>query len=163
DRLEVLASDPTCARICGAAVVDLALALLSSTRIASEAPERAGLYLGTVGSAAGMSFDAVRIVGLSEGSIPPTVRGDPVLPDALRRTDIGPALVGAELLRIAQPSLPSDWHDRLAAGRPEVPRRWHERAAVDLTALTASAPTPDAWHPMDGVFDIMPAADVVGL
>jgi hypothetical protein len=42
------------------------------------------VYVGTVASAAGLAFDAVRIVGLAEGSIPSAPREDPVLPGFLR-------------------------------------------------------------------------------
>lgn len=43
------------------------------------------LYIGTVRGAAGLGFDAVRFVGLAEGSIPPTLREDAVLPTPLRQ------------------------------------------------------------------------------
>lgn len=42
------------------------------------------VYVGTVEGAAGLAFDAVRIIGLAEGSIPSSPREDPVLPAALR-------------------------------------------------------------------------------
>jgi hypothetical protein len=42
------------------------------------------VYVGTVHGAAGLEFDAVRVVGLSEGVIPSQPREDPVLPGKLR-------------------------------------------------------------------------------
>jgi hypothetical protein len=42
------------------------------------------IYLGTLAGAHGLSFAALRIVGLAEGSVPSAVREDPVLPDAAR-------------------------------------------------------------------------------
>ena len=42
------------------------------------------VYVGDVASAAGLSFEAVRVVGLSEGALPAAPRESPVLPDALR-------------------------------------------------------------------------------
>jgi RecB family exonuclease/inactivated superfamily I helicase len=42
------------------------------------------VFVGSVADAAGIDFDAVRILGLCEGTIPPAVREDPVLPDAMR-------------------------------------------------------------------------------
>ena len=42
------------------------------------------VYVGTIGAAAGLEFQAVRILGLCEGAIPSVAREDPVLPDRLR-------------------------------------------------------------------------------
>jgi inactivated superfamily I helicase/CRISPR/Cas system-associated exonuclease Cas4 (RecB family) len=42
------------------------------------------VYVGTVQGAAGLEFDAVRVVGLSEGVMPSQPREDPVLPGKLR-------------------------------------------------------------------------------
>jgi RecB family exonuclease len=42
------------------------------------------VFVGTLAAAAGLSFQAVRIIGLSEGTVPPSHREDPVLPDRLR-------------------------------------------------------------------------------
>lgn len=45
----------------------------------------AGLYIGTLESAIGLDFDAVRVLGLSEGSVPPSPREHPLFADADRR------------------------------------------------------------------------------
>ncbi|HET6582860.1 MAG TPA: PD-(D/E)XK nuclease family protein, partial [Nannocystaceae bacterium] len=82
-RLELLATDPSCGRTRGTAVLRMVRTVAAEIRLPSML-ERGGVYVGTVQGAAGLAFDAVRIIGLSEGSIPPTVRGDPVLPDDLR-------------------------------------------------------------------------------
>ena len=44
-----------------------------------------GIFVGTLADAACLRFQAVRVVGLTEGAVPSTVREDPVLPDELRR------------------------------------------------------------------------------
>jgi RecB family exonuclease len=44
----------------------------------------AAVYVGTIGAAGGLAFQAVRILGLSEGALPPAVREDAVLPDRMR-------------------------------------------------------------------------------
>ena len=44
----------------------------------------AGLYIGTLESAISLDFDAVRVLGLAEGSMPPTPREHPLLSDATR-------------------------------------------------------------------------------
>lgn len=49
------------------------------------------VYIGTLAGARGLSFAAVRIVGLAEGSVPSAVREDPVLSDAAR-TELSPFL-----------------------------------------------------------------------
>jgi hypothetical protein len=42
------------------------------------------IYLGTLAGARGLSFRAVRLLGLVEGAVPSAVREDPLLPDAAR-------------------------------------------------------------------------------
>ncbi len=42
------------------------------------------VYVGTVAGAAGLDFEAVRVIGLCEGVLPSTPREDPVLPERLR-------------------------------------------------------------------------------
>jgi RecB family exonuclease len=42
------------------------------------------VYVGTVGSAAGLDFQAVRILGLCEGALPSPGREDAILPDGMR-------------------------------------------------------------------------------
>lgn len=42
------------------------------------------VYLGTLAGVRGLSFRAVRLIGLIEGAVPSAVREDPVLPDAAR-------------------------------------------------------------------------------
>ncbi len=42
-----------------------------------------GVYIGTLESAIGLSFDAVRVLGLAEGSVPPAPREHPLLHDTL--------------------------------------------------------------------------------
>jgi hypothetical protein len=42
------------------------------------------VYLGTFAGVRGLSFRAVRLIGLIEGAVPSAVREDPVLPDAAR-------------------------------------------------------------------------------
>ncbi|MHC5021183.1 MAG: PD-(D/E)XK nuclease family protein, partial [Planctomycetota bacterium] len=42
-------------------------------------------YIGTIAGAAGLAFDAVRVLGLSEGAFPARPAVDPILPDTDRR------------------------------------------------------------------------------
>lgn len=61
-----------------------------------------GLYIGTLESAISLDFDAVRVLGLAEGSVPSTPREHPLLSDAMR-TSLSAALplsVDASFLRL---------------------------------------------------------------
>ncbi len=60
------------------------------------------VYVGTIRSAAGLSFDAVRIVGLAEGHWPSVSREDPVLPDRLRELVPTPGLQTTTARSLAQ-------------------------------------------------------------
>ena len=40
-----------------------------------------GVFVGPIASAAGMTFDIVHLVGMIEGSVPPSLRDDPLLPE----------------------------------------------------------------------------------
>jgi hypothetical protein len=42
------------------------------------------VYVGTVGGAVGLEFEAVRVIGLCEGALPSNPREDPVVPGSLR-------------------------------------------------------------------------------
>ena len=64
--------------------LDSVRAALGSLRLGRGRFGEPAVYVGTVASAAGLPFDAVRIVGLAEGSIPSAPREDPVLPGFLR-------------------------------------------------------------------------------
>lgn len=97
-RTAPICADATCREIRGVAALELLGSVLSRTRVSPEtstlAARTAAVYVGTVAGAAGLTFDAVRVIGMCEGSIPPTVRGDPVLPDELRAM-VSPRLVTA--------------------------------------------------------------------
>ncbi|MFY3743278.1 PD-(D/E)XK nuclease family protein [Anaeromyxobacter sp. Red801] len=58
--------------------------IVRSGRVAAGRFGEPAVFVGSVADAAGLEFDAVRVLGLCEGSVPPAVREDPVLPDAMR-------------------------------------------------------------------------------
>ena len=76
----------------GAAAVDLVEERLLSLRIPTCRFGEPAVYVGTIAGAVGLEFQAVRILGLAEGSLPSPGREDPVLPDAMRR-EVDPLLV----------------------------------------------------------------------
>ena len=45
-------------------------------------PTGGGVFISTLGVAAGMSFDAVWLVGMIEGAVPPAIRPDPLIPES---------------------------------------------------------------------------------
>lgn len=52
-----------------------------AARIGQLGPTGSGVFVSRFGTATGMSFDAVWLVGMIEGSVPPSVRPDPLLPE----------------------------------------------------------------------------------
>jgi RecB family exonuclease len=65
-----------------------------TTRVAGGRFGEPAVYVGTVTGAVGLSFAAVRVIGLAEGHLPSVPREDPVLPDAVRAA-LSPALATA--------------------------------------------------------------------
>ena len=52
-----------------------------SAPIGQLGPTGSGVFVSRFGTAAGMNFDAVWLVGMIEGAVPPSVRPDPLLPE----------------------------------------------------------------------------------
>jgi RecB family exonuclease len=69
----------------GASAIDLVEDRLLSLRIPTCRFGEPAVYVGTLAGAVELEFQAVRILGLAEGSLPSPVREDPVLPDSMRR------------------------------------------------------------------------------
>lgn len=93
ERLAPLAAGVGVALVGDAALAAIEDAILT-TRASSERFGEPAVYVGTVAGAAGLSFAAVRIIGLAEGHVPSVPREDPVLPDVLRAA-LSPALATA--------------------------------------------------------------------
>ncbi|HEU4382132.1 MAG TPA: PD-(D/E)XK nuclease family protein [Anaeromyxobacteraceae bacterium] len=82
---------PACAGPLGQALAgEAALQVVQERLLALRVPVRRfgepAVYVGTVQGAVGLDFEAVRVVGLSEGALPSLPTEDPVLPDDLRET-----------------------------------------------------------------------------
>ncbi|MEO8840025.1 MAG: PD-(D/E)XK nuclease family protein, partial [Kofleriaceae bacterium] len=80
-----LAADPVTIPIVGIAAVELVGVRLRAQRLHAGRFGDPAIYIGTIASAAGLSFSAVRMIGLAEGSFPGTQREDAILPRELRR------------------------------------------------------------------------------
>lgn len=83
--LQGLSDDTVCASLQG----DDALRVIEDTLLAMRIPQKRygepAVFVGSIASAVGLSFRAVRILGLAEGSLPSIPREDPVLPDEYRQ------------------------------------------------------------------------------
>lgn len=83
--MDLLCAEEGCAAVAGMAALELIEETLTSARIPLGRVGDPSVYVGTVAGAVGVSFTAVRIVGVAEGAIPSVPREDPVLPDSMRR------------------------------------------------------------------------------
>ena len=79
-----------------------------------------GVFVSSIGAAAGMSFDVVWVLGMVEGGMPPAIRPDPLLPEA-------------------------EW--QAAGGEPRVDRRIAAERYDYLSAL-ATAPRRELSYPV---------------
>ncbi|HET9619799.1 MAG TPA: PD-(D/E)XK nuclease family protein, partial [Kofleriaceae bacterium] len=106
------------------------------------------IYIGTISSAARLSFTAVRVLGLAESVFPGTLRGDPILPPVLR--DRLPRHTIAHddefaLMRLqALDQVIRGTRDRIAfsVSRSDSAGGEHEPAGVFLALLAALTRTP---------------------
>ncbi|MFL5274037.1 MAG: PD-(D/E)XK nuclease family protein [Anaeromyxobacteraceae bacterium] len=111
------------------------------------------VYVGTVAGAAGLTFAAVRVVGLCEGVLPSAPREDPVVPEALRASI--EAAVPGRVVRSAADRAAAQVHTLaaavdgagdavvLSAPRVDLARTEREPAALFVDAAAALG-RPDA-------------------
>jgi hypothetical protein len=79
-----LAEDAVTARVVGLEAVELIEATLCAMRLEAGRHGEPAIYVGTITSAAGLPFTAVRVIGLAESVFPGTLRADAILPPELR-------------------------------------------------------------------------------
>jgi RecB family exonuclease len=82
--LDALATDEIAGRTAGDEALALVEAAIAATRVAEGRYGEPAVYVGSVAGAQGLSFRALRVIGLAEGHLPALPREDPVVPDALR-------------------------------------------------------------------------------
>lgn len=109
------------------------------------------VFVGPVAAAAGLDFDAVRVIGLAEGALPSAVREDPVLLDSMR-LEAHPLLVPVAADRVLAQLHAFDGAVR-AAGRflaLSFPRNDLERSEREPSSLLvevgAALGRPDPLH-----------------
>jgi len=138
-----LAADPVTRLIVGIAAVELIGARLRALRLHTSRFGDPAIYVGTIASAAGLSFSAVRMIGLAEGSFPGTQREDAVLPVELRRRLPAFAMandedhVAARLQALDQVVRGTTRSVALSAPRTDLDGSEREPAAVFIEAAAA--------------------------
>lgn len=108
------------------------------------------VFVGTPAQAAGLSFAAVRLVGLAEGGQPRTAHDDPIVPDAIRaRIDAGMQRLDLDAIvpRLAD-SVLDDLHAvfRAVSGARvalalSVPRQWVDRSDREVSGIVLEMAT----------------------
>ena len=85
-RLDPLASDSACGSLTGDDALRVIEETIGALRLSTGRFGDPAVYVGSVQSAVGLSFRAVRVIGLTEGRLPSMPREDPVMPDSIRAT-----------------------------------------------------------------------------
>ena len=149
-RLAKLASDSACGSLTGDDALRVIEETINSLRVPLGRFGEPAVYVGSVHQAVGLSFRAVRIIGLAEGGFPLMPREDPVVPDSLRSTlrSAGPsgvvswpttaedrALDGLHALDIVIRS--AQEHVALSAPRTDLERSQREPSSVFLEVAAA--------------------------
>jgi hypothetical protein len=101
ESLEGAKADAVASSVRGVAAMAFVEERLVSLRLSTLRFGEPAVYVGTVAAAAGLEFQAVRILGLCEGALPSTAREDAVLPDQLRQ-EAGPLVPLSGDLVLAQ-------------------------------------------------------------
>jgi RecB family exonuclease len=146
ERLTPMASDGVCGSLGGDEALVLVQAAIRSLRVPIGRFGEPAVYVGSMNAVAGLSFRAVRVIGLAEGHVPSLPHEDPVLPDALRRQLVRPRTIGPQTaadralaalhaldvaVRAAQARVV------LSAPRLDIDRSLREPASVILEAAAA--------------------------
>ena len=89
DELDGAGADEVARSVGGADALAVIEDRIASMRLPTVRFGKPAVYVGTLSGAAGLEFEAVRILGLAEGALPSAVREDAVLPDRMRK-EAGP-------------------------------------------------------------------------
>jgi PD-(D/E)XK nuclease superfamily len=150
---------PACAsalglELAGQDALEVVEAHLRSLRVPRGRFGEPAVYVGTVQSAAGLEFGAVRVVGLAEGVLPSQPREDPVVPERLRAAleaaapgrviPRGGDRVAAQLHGLVAAIRGARDAVALSAPRVDLQRTEREPASLFVDAAAALA-RPDAW------------------
>jgi hypothetical protein len=163
DRLETARADAVGGVLRGAEALAFVEAELESARRAGTRFGAPAPFVGGIADAAGLSFAAVRVVGLCEGTVPGAPREDPVLPDAARRAlspllPLAPDRVTAQLHGFDRAVRAATGRLALSAPRTDLDRTEHEPSSV-FVDVGAALGRPDAVtgapaRPIPGLGDL---------
>ncbi len=95
-------------------------------------PTGSGVFVSSFVNAAGMSFDRIWLVGMIEGSVPPAIRTDPLLPQG--------DVTGTARFSRAQRHMATERYDYLSA-LATAPRRTLSYPVADLSSHRAAHPS----------------------
>ncbi len=146
-----LVDDPSTRAVCGTAALDVVRETVRRVHTPVGRFGEPAVFLGTAADAAGLSFAAVRILGLAEGALPHTPHDDPILPDEARR-DLEGAAVAAGGTDVVVPRMADrvldETHDvfRVIAGTRRrlafsAPRQWADRSEREVSGLLLEVAT----------------------
>ncbi len=140
EALGTAASAGGCGTLAGADALRVIEEAIRTTRLPVSRFGEPALYVGTVAGAVGLTFAAVRVIGLAEGHLPPLPHEDPVVPDTLRArlrmpTADDQALASLHALDIAVRA--AAHHVALSAPRLDLDRSQREPASILLEAAAA--------------------------
>ena len=145
--LQSACADLSCGSLCGEEALARIETELRSLRFPTAGFGEPAVYIGTIAGSTGLSFKAVRIIGLAEGSVPVQPREDPVLPEALRQelgVETAADHVLASLHDLGQVVRDTEETLALSAPRLTLERSYHEPSSVLLEAAAAlGRPDPD--------------------
>ncbi|MFQ5667641.1 MAG: PD-(D/E)XK nuclease family protein [Candidatus Binatia bacterium] len=159
-RLQPILADPVASAIRGPAAVRVLMDLVRSERGPTARFGEPCIFVGTAAQAAGLSFTAVRVLGLAEGALPHTPHDDPIVPDSLRQRieemaraqQVQPDIV---LPRLADHVL-DDIQDvfRVVSGTVRrlalsVPRQWVDRSEREISGVLLEVATALGRRPAD--------------
>jgi hypothetical protein len=151
EALEGPLSDTVGAVLRGTAALDLVEETLLALRLPLARFGEPAVFVGPLAAAAGLDFDAVRVIGLAEGSLPSAVREDPVLLDSMR-LEADPLLVPVTADRVLSQLHAFDAALRASGGsfalsfpRSDLERSERESSSL-LVEVGAALGRPDPLH-----------------
>jgi len=150
--LQPILTDAVARTVSGAAALRVLMDVLRHERRSMARFGEPCVFVGTASQAAGLSFAAVRVLGLAEGALPHTPHDDPIVPDALRKRIEEAARAQQTRPDIVLPRLADrvldDIHDvfRVVSGAGRglalsAPRQWVDRSDREVSGIMLEVAT----------------------
>lgn len=143
DEVSALVSDPVTDGIVGVEAIEVVASLLGSMRLREGRYGMPAIYVGPITDAAGLRFAAVRVLGLTEGAFPGTLREDAILPADMRRRLPGYAMASDDDYATSRlhafDQIVRGTQERLALSTPRMDLDGSEREPASLFVEAAAA------------------------